>query len=72
MPWDQPTDTPTAALLRELAQFRQENSWLTDASWKLISTSKDGTEAQLCIESGRHGLNLRIVVKEDECSVTWE
>ena len=28
MPWDQPTDTPTAALLRELAQVRQENSWL--------------------------------------------
>ncbi len=72
MLWDQPTDTPTAVLLRELAQFRQENSWLTDASWKLISTSKDGTEAQLCIESGRHGLTLRIVVKEDECSVTWE
>ncbi len=72
MPWGQPTDTPTAALLRELAQFRQENSWLTDASWKLVSTSKDGTEAQLCIESGGHGLTVKIVVKEDECSVTWE
>jgi len=72
MPWDQPTNTPTAALLRELAQVRQENSWLTDASWKLISTSKDGNEAQLHLESGGHGLIVSILVKDAECSVTWE
>lgn len=72
MPWDQRTEPPTAALLRELAQFRQENSWLTQASWELISTYEDGTEAQLRLEADGHGLTVRIVVKDADCSVTWE
>ena len=71
MTWQQPLNTPTAALLGQLASFREKNAWLTEASWSLISTSRQGDFAELRLAAGDHELRVKILVNDHECDITW-
>lgn len=60
MPWDTASMPETARLLSQLSDFRERNSWLSEASWQVVSVSADGQQAELYVVSSSNHLKVYI------------
>lgn len=69
--WEGKPLPETARLLRKLADFREANPWLTQATWQVISVSADGQKAQLKITSNSDHLEVSIDTSS-EMSVDYQ
>ena len=69
IPWDTAPMPETAGLLRQLADFRQANPWLTQATWQVQSTSSDGQHAEISVSAGSNQLTIFINTGEGDLSV---
>ena len=69
IPWDTAPMPETARLLRQLADFRQANPWLTQAPWQVQSISSDGQHAEISVSAGSNQLTIFINTGEGDLSV---
>ena len=60
IPWETDFLPETAGILRHLAEFREANPWLIDASLQVISVSADGHQAEISVSSGSNQLIISI------------
>ncbi len=72
MPWDTAPMPETAGLLRQLADFRQANPWLTQATWQVQSISSDGQHAEISVSAGSNQLTIFINTGEGDLSVKYD
>jgi glycosidase len=72
IPWDTAPMPETAGLLRQLADFRQANPWLTQATWQVQSTSSDGQHAEISVSAGSNQLTIFINTGEGDLSVKYD
>lgn len=72
MPWGTAPMPETARLLRQLADFRQANPWLTQATWQVQSTSSDGHHAEISVSAGSNQLTIFINTGEGDLSVKYD
>lgn len=69
MPWDLKPHPETTNLLRQLSDFREQNPWLTQATWQVISVSADGQQAELSITADSNEIFVSINTLTNELSV---
>jgi len=70
-PWETKPLPETSQLLRQLSDFREANPWLSEATWQVISVSKDGQQAQIKATSGSNQLEVSIDTSK-EISVNFQ
>ena len=71
MDWDSPNQSETARLIQQLSEFREQNPWITTATWQVISTSTDGQQAELSLSSHSKKLTVSITTSEEILSVNF-
>lgn len=69
MPWDLKPYPETTNLLRQLSGFREQNPWLTQATWQVISVSVDGQQAELSVTADSNEIFVSINTLTNELSV---
>ena len=71
IPWNRQPLPETARLLRELADFREANPWLSEATWQVISVSADGQQTQLKITFNSDQLEVSIDTSSEMSVDYW-